>query len=458
MRSIEAIGFDMDYTLIHYRAEAWEQAAYEHLRGSLVKKGWPVKKLRFDPDAVILGLVLDLEHGNLVKANRFGFVKQAMHGTQALDFDKRRALYSRSLVDLREPRWAFLNTLFSMSEACMYAQLVDLLDKGALAKNMSYAGLHRVVRDNLDLAHMEGSLKARIMARPEDYVVLDETLPLVLQDFKQAGKKLLLITNSEWSYTQHMMAYAFDQYLPAGQTWRDLFDLVVVSARKPAFFAGRNPFFKIIDQDGRLLPQQGALEPGAAYLGGDAGQVEAHLGLTGEQILYVGDHIFADVNVSKNLLRWRTALIIRDLEAELDALESNLSRRDGIAKLMKEKEQAEHSMVHMRLELQRHKQNYGPKPKTPPSKLRQKVQSLKSRIQGIDDKLSPLLKEQGKMHNSHWGLLLRTGNDKSHLARQIEGNADLYTSRVSNLGSITPFGFLRSPRTSLPHDLGESVN
>ena len=52
----------------------------------------------------------------------------------------------------------------------------------------------------------------------------------------------------------------------------------------------------------------------------------------------------------------------------------------------------------------------------------------------------------------NWGLLMRTGTDKSHLARQIERYADAYTSRVSNFLHITPFAFLRSHRGSLPHD------
>jgi hypothetical protein len=56
--------------------------------------------------------------------------------------------------------------------------------------------------------------------------------------------------------------------------------------------------------------------------------------------------------------------------------------------------------------------------------------------------------------NASWGPLLRAGNDKSHLARQIERHADVYTSRVSNLVHATPFAYLRSPRGSLPHDPG----
>lgn len=42
------------------------------------------------------------------------------------------------------------------------------------------------------------------------------------------GKVLLLITNSDYVYTDTMMTYAYDPYLPEGRTWRDLFDMVIV--------------------------------------------------------------------------------------------------------------------------------------------------------------------------------------------------------------------------------------
>ncbi len=38
------------------------------------------------------------------------------------------------------------------------------------------------------------------------------------------------------------------------------------------------------------------------------------------------------------------------------------------------------------------------------------------------------------------------------IAGKIERYADVYTSRVSNLLHLTPFGYLRAPRGNLPHD------
>ena len=57
------------------------------------------------------------------------------------------------------------------------------------------------------------------------------------------------------------------------------------------------------------------------------------------------------------------------------------------------------------------------------------------------------------LYSPRWGLLMRAGNDKSHLAYQIERYAaDVYTSRVSCFLDATPFMYFRSPRGSLPRD------
>ena len=96
LRSIRAIGYDMDYTLIHYHVDEWERRAYEHTRQRFLERGWPVGPLSFDPVSVTQGLTIDLELGNLVKPNRFGYIIKASHGTRPLDFDAvRRAIDER---------------------------------------------------------------------------------------------------------------------------------------------------------------------------------------------------------------------------------------------------------------------------------------------------------------------------------------------------------------------------
>jgi HAD superfamily 5'-nucleotidase-like hydrolase len=444
----------MDYTLIHYDAHKWELRAYEYLKEQFQAMKWPVESLKFDPSQVCRGLIIDTEHGNLVKANRFGFIKRAMHGTRVLDFEEQRNLYSRTIVDLADRRWVFLNTFFSLSEGCLYGQLVELLDQRRIPEVLGYADLYHRVKTTLDAAHMEGRLKAEIIAKPDQFVLLDPEIPLTLLDQRHAGKKLMLITNSEWHYTVPIMRYAFDQFLPKGTSWRDLFDLVIISARKPDFFTTRNPFFEVATEDGLLKPQTGALRPGVTYLGGSARQVETYLGLSGDEILYVGDHVFGDVHVTKNVLRWRTALILRELEDELKATNNFRDQQAELERLMVEKEALESRGCQIRVELQRKRDHYAGAEfdDLNESEKQTELETLRTQLIAMDQKISPLAQASSSLSNSSWGLLMRTGNDKSYLAYQVERYADIYTSRVSNLLSTTPFAYLRSARGSLPHD------
>ncbi|PHT57572.1 hypothetical protein T459_35457 [Capsicum annuum] len=70
--------------LQHLGIPAWEGRAYDYCMENLRNVGFPVDGLAFDPDLVIRGLVIDKEKGNLVKADRFGYIKRVMHGTRML--------------------------------------------------------------------------------------------------------------------------------------------------------------------------------------------------------------------------------------------------------------------------------------------------------------------------------------------------------------------------------------
>ncbi|KAK8939568.1 hypothetical protein KSP40_PGU018632 [Platanthera guangdongensis] len=460
LRSISAIGYDMDYTLIHYNVMAWEGRAYDYGMANLESMGFPVEGLHFDPNLVIRGLVMDKERGNLVKADRFGYVKRVMHGTKMLSTRTVSEIYGRELVDLRkESRWEFLNTLFSVSEAVMYMQMVDRLDQGAVPAELGpldYKGLFKAVSKALFRAHVEGQLKSEIMAEPERFVEPDPELPLALLDQKEAGKKLLLITNSDYHYTNKMMHHAFNRFLPNEMGWRDLFDMVIVSARKPEFFQMSQPLYEVVTADGLMRPCFKA-HSGGLYSGGSAQIVEESLGIHGDEILYVGDHIFTDVSQSKVHLRWRTALICRELEDEFNALAYGRGLRTALVKLMHQKEVMGDLFNQLRLALQRRTKNRPAQTlaatKTADQELTELLQKLLIIMQRLDQKIGPMLEADGEDFNKRWGYLSRAGLwDKSHLTRQIEKYADIYTSRVSNFLYYTPFMYFHSQEQTLAHD------
>eukprot|EP00250_Pteridium_aquilinum_P031258 c43316_g1_i1 orf=188-2182(+) len=461
LRSITTIGYDMDYTLIHYNVNAWEGRAYEYGMDNLRSMGYAVEGLSFDPDLVIRGLIMDKKNGNIVKADRFGYVKRAMHGTKMLSNRAISELYGRELVDLRdENRWEFLNTLFSISEAVMYMQMVERLDEGALPSEIApldYQGLYKVVAIALFKAHVEGQLKNEIINEPERFVELDPELPLALLDQKEAGKRLILITNSDYHYTNKMMQHAFNRFLPDSMDWRALFDMVIVSARKPEFFQMSHPLYEVVTEDGLMRPCFKA-RSGGLFCGGSAQMVEKALGFQGDQTLYVGDHIYTDVSQSKVHLRWRTALICRELEKEVRALEYGREHRKKLIELMNQKELVGNVFNQLRLALQRRTKDHAAQ--TPlitnmdERELADNMQNMLLIMRRLDQKIAPMLEADGKHFNKRWGYLSRAGLwDKSHLTRQIEKYADIYTSRVSNFLQFTPFMYFRSQAQSLAHDL-----
>lgn len=443
LRSIEAIGYDLDYTLVHYRTSEWEGVAYDVAKAQLAERGWPVAGLRFDPTSVIQGLTIDLEHGNLVKATRFGYVIKAAHGTRSLDFGETRRRYAGTAVDLGDPRWLFLNTLFSHSEAALYAQVVDLLDAGEIPETLGYEDLFSVVHDAVDAAHAGGGLKERILADPDRFVDHDPRVVPTLLDQRAAGKRLLLITNSDWAYASAILDRYITPDVPDGE-WRDLFDVVVVAADKPGFFSSDQAFFEVVDErEGLLRRHHGPLEAGRVYSGGSAAQVEASLGLSGDEVLYVGDHLFGDVHVSKAIHRWRTALVIRELEDELAALEAFAPTEQQLTDLMVEKGGLEARLAARRLALLHGGAS---------ARADEDLAELNRALGALDERIAPLAIASGELHNPSWGLLMRAGLDKSLFARQVERYADVYTSRVAHLRDVTPYGMLRAAWTSLPHD------
>jgi len=452
LRSVQAIGYDMDYTLIHYRVEEWERAAFDHARRRLADRGWPVDGLVFDADAFTLGLVFDLELGNLVKATRFGYVVHAHHGSTPLTFDEMRADYAETVVELSTDRFDFMNTMFELSRAALFAQCVDLLDAARLPAVRSYQDLYRQIDEALGWAHVEGELKAEILADPARFVEPDPDLVPTLADQRLAGRQLMLITNSDWSYTQRIMGTVVQPMCPPGTEWRDLFDLVIVSADKPRFFSEPKALYRVVDEEeSLLLPHHGPLESGSVYFGGNARAVEQSLGLSSAQILYVGDHLFGDVHVSKDLLRWRTALVVRELEGEIEAAADFAADQDALTELMRDKERLDHDSALLRMERTRIRRTGAGGSVESVSK---RLDGLSSQSRALDEQIAPLARRANSLGNPIWGPLMRAGNDKSLFARQVERYADVYMSRVSNLGRVTPYAYLRAARGSLPHDQG----
>lgn len=499
MRSIKCVGYDMDYTLVQYHVQEWEAAAYRYAKQALARLGFPVGPLEFTAELVVRGCIVDKRLGNLVLVDRFGYVRRAMHGTRRLSRQETHAAYGRLTVDLRQTaRWEFLNTLFSISEGCLYAQLVDKLDDASLfaeatppftaSRCQNYEQLHAACSRALFHAHVNSALKADVLADPERFVARDPSLPLTLLDQKAAGKKLVLITNSDWGYTEAMMRHICDpQFLPPGMTWRDIFDVCIVSARKPSFFSEPQPVYEIVDERQGTMLQRFELQTGKVFCGGHARMVERLFECEKDELLcarapgpphavspprvraaharppahahpaprYVGDHIYTDVNMVKATMRWRTALVVQELENEVAGLTAGRGSRERLQLLLRHKDILSNVLNHMRTEMVRYEQgrpsvlfaehNY--------AELRGLIERVLATMAQLDRQIAPLIEDEGAHVNRYWGYMSRAGfADKSHLMRQIEKYADIYMSRVSNMLKYTPYMYYRNTIQTLAHD------
>ena len=130
-----------------------------------------------------------------------------------------------------------------------------------------------------------------------------------------------MLTNSRWSYTDKMMTYLLDGAMASTRTWRNYFDVVVVAATKPAFFQERRPLHGARRRRASR-PRRSRSSAARSTRAATSTISSARSACAGDEILYVGDHIYGDILRSKKESAWRTAMIIQELEGEVLAHES----------------------------------------------------------------------------------------------------------------------------------------
>lgn len=147
----------------------------------------------------------------------------------------------------------------------------------------------------------------------------------------------VIVSNSPFWYVDAGMKYVL------GEKWMDLWDAVIVSAGKPAFYTEtRRPFREVNTETNRVRFQKvEKLESGKVYtegclreltqlmdwkVGGDKGDDEVEsmgpLNLN-SNVLYIGDSLFADLVDAKREYGWITAAVTPEVGFELDVQQSN---------------------------------------------------------------------------------------------------------------------------------------
>jgi len=433
MESIAAIGFDMDHTLALYDPCVFEQLCFEMAIELLVTaKGYPriIRDTSYDRSAIARGLIIDKRLGNIIKMDANGYVARVRHGNRLLTRDERRAAYKRGRIRLSTKRYRVVDTLFDLPEGSLYTALVVLKDESPGTIKTSYKVLFEDIRDAIDTIHRDGSLKRKIMSDLPRFFVKDARLESTLIKFREAGKKLFLLTNSEPDYTGAVMSYILSN---GGTPWTDLFDLVICTSRKPGFFLQKGK--------GRAVPPGSVPgldhRPGQCYTGGDAFFLESKLGAIGDSILYFGDHTYGDILRSKKSVGWRTAMIVPEVEEEILAARPVL---DDIRDL----EAVEAALEDLTLERD-HLLSL-------PERDAEAIGHLEAHVKSGLGRRARLQKRIAAVYSPVWGSIFREGRASSRFGEQIKDVACIYTSRVSNLNHYPAQKFFVSARERMPHE------
>ncbi len=465
MGAIELVGFDMDYTLAIYHQRRIEQLSFDMTVERLISAyGYPaeLRSLPYDHQFVMRGLFVDKTHGNLLKIDRYGRVGRAFHGRRKLPNDELDRLYHNERIRLKNPEYAWIDTLFALPEACLFAGVIDLFESTRNVP-LHFAKLYDDIRSAIDAVHRDNTLKAVIRKDIGHYIYKDAELGPALHKLRSGGKKLFLLTNSLWDYTNAVMGYLLDGVVPEYPTWRNYFDYIITGAAKPDFFSEAHPFQTIdtTTEANTRLGEATTLERGRVYQGGSLGAFERMTGHGGERVLYVGDHIYGDILKSKKTSMWRTCMVVQELEDEINYTEERLEEIDALAEIEQLRTRVDDAVSVRKLALnstERKLERLAPNDATRPVLEEEKkvykleLERTRRALKECSEISDALETEIESGFNPYWGLLFKEGNENSRFGEQVEQYACIYTSRVSNFVAYSPMQFFRAPRDLMPHE------
>eukprot|EP00956_Cyclotella_meneghiniana_P013130 scaffold18808_cov85-Cyclotella_meneghiniana.AAC.13 len=329
---VDTVGFDFDYTLVTYTQQLLELIYDMALRRLVNEKEYPSAMLssglKFDPFFSIRGLAVDRENGWICHLSYTHKVAVAWEGRNRVsrgrlmeEYSGKRALTPRE----RKTRLKPLNDLFSMAECCLMADTVQFF----LDRDIPFCPRSAVndVLGSITGTHISGEFHRQVAEEPGKYFETKPYLKGVLKKMRDGGKR----------YVDAGMTYV------VGPDWREQWDVVIVSAGKPAFYTEENrPFREVGVETGKVLFKPVTkLEKGRVYTAGCLKELTKRINwsnpsslqqddvlpkydddvyspLISPNVMYIGDSLFADLVDAKREFGWTTAAVTPEVGDEID--------------------------------------------------------------------------------------------------------------------------------------------
>ncbi|KAK8797278.1 hypothetical protein WA158_004486 [Blastocystis sp. Blastoise] len=394
MNSLNVIGFDYDFTLVHY-TEDIQYYIYRTARDYLIDHmRYPeiFRKSDYDPSFAIRGLIFDSKRGFLLKLNYLNNISKdnCYKGKTLVPNDDVITIYngSRHLPQFYIDKYCHpMLDLFSLSKACLISDLIQfMLDhKYTYEPTMIFQDCVKAI----DYVHNSGLLSQEVLSDLPRYIEPNTNLRELFTEFKNDERELFLLTNNSYEYVNPGMNYLI------GDDWKKFFDVTICHARKPAWFVENRPF--------RLLNQSTGVWNWDATNNIKRGDVVSFgWGKGDKKVLYFGDSLYSDLIEPSRSHGWTTGAIIKELEDEIE-----VENKPGYNKLV--------------------------------------VVIIESKSVSIRRRLSRLI-------NPYFGSMFRSENNPSMFAFRLMRYVDLYTTQLDNFKDVPLKYKYYPPRMSLPHE------
>lgn len=213
-----------------------------------------------------------------------------------------------------------------------------------------------------------------------------------------------------------------------GSDWKELFDVLIVQARKPKFFTDVSRPIRVFDERSgtHIWDRVNKLEKGVIYYEGTVKQLQELTGWCGHQVLYFGDHPYSDLADVTLEHGWRTGAIITELTHEIATLnmvefKKNANWLQMLTQLIEDHQDCED----------------------------EEEQMILAKWMAERDKLRNDIKF---VFNEQFGSVFRTYHNPTYFSRRLFRFADIYTSNIANLLNYSVNHTFYPRRGVMPHE------
>ncbi|XP_012943195.1 5'-nucleotidase domain-containing protein 3 [Aplysia californica] len=433
LSQVEVYGFDYDYTLATYTPDLHKlifSLGKEALVNRLKYPG-EILQLEYDSDFAVRGLHYDVRKGLLMKIDQFHNIQlgTVYRGLSPVADEEVKALYEGTHIPVENMNTFYgsgrmhqMVDLFALPEVTLISMVTEYFIKNNISYDPEYVFYD--IRNAVQAIHSSGILHQAIVRGLDRYLCRDKCheVKLLLEKLAGEGKKLFLITNSGFPFIDVGMEYM------VGQDWQELFDIVIVNARKPKFFKEGYRPFRVYNTEIEA-PEWGRvtqLRKGVVYHQGNLHELQKMTGWYGPKVLYFGDHVYSDLIDPSLRFGWRTGAIIPELETEVCKQNSPVYK-SSVRWLI--------ALQHLIDEMQH-----------------QNSEESKDMIKAWLAERSELRVFTKSLFNPHFGSLFRTYHNPTYFFRRLARFADIYTSNLTNLLRYSTDYTFYPHRILLPHE------